>query len=222
MKILVLSAILLMSATVFADNAIVSFTNNAQESNDWYNVAGYEFTTTSTLDITALAVEACGSYCGHNTLVDSHFVGIYNAAGSSLLVGTTVAAGSATDAEGFSWVALPTDYVLAAGTYFIGVQYNQYSQDWKWTGNGTVKMGPDVTFDAVDGFFNINNHTLVDPNDPAGTANDHYVQNYSGPGGRDSYISANFAYTPEPGSLLLLGSGIAGLAGFSRRKLFAR
>lgn len=205
---------------MFADNAVVTFTNNGQEDNTYYNLAGFDFTNSEPLLISALGVEACGTYCGHLTLVDSHFVGIYNQAGNSLQVSTTVAAGSPTDANGFAYTSLGSTYLLPVGTWFIGVQYNQGSPDWKWTGDGNITMGPDITFDATHGFFNITKNVAVSTSDPASATFD-YQQAFSGQGGRDSYISANFQYTPtpEPSSLLLLGSGLLGLAGAVRRKV---
>src|SRR5579863_7785749 len=120
MKFLLLSTLLAVLGPLRAASvvpAITSFTNGGPEANAYYNIAGFDFTNSATLSITALGVEICCS--SQATLNDSHFVGIYDLAGDALQVEATVAAGSSGDAEGFAYANLSTPFTLTAGTWFI-------------------------------------------------------------------------------------------------------
>jgi hypothetical protein len=219
MKFWLLSALLTVMVPLRASSiapAIASFTNDGLESNAYYNINGYDFTNSADLIITALAVEITGS-----SLVDSHFVGIYNLDGTFLQVGATVAAGTSGDAQNFAYVDLTTPFTLAAGSWFIGVQYSQNSGDSKWTGDGSIQMASGITFDATDGFFDANGP--VSASDPESTGF-RYTQNFSGEGGRDSYIGPNFQFetsdtsaAPEPATVYLVAISL-GLAAIMRRK----
>jgi hypothetical protein len=215
MKFWLLSALLTVLVPLRAASigpAITSFTNTGTEPNAYYNIAGYDFTNSSDLIITALGVEITGS-----SLADSHFVGIYNLDGTVLQVGTTVAADTSGDAQNFAYVDLTTPFTLSAGSWFIGVQYSQNSADLKWSQDGSIQMASGITFDATDGFFDTVTDVPVSTSDPD-SADLRYTQPFSGEGGRDAYIGPNFEFeTPEPATVYLVAISL-GLAAIMRRK----
>jgi len=168
---------------------------------------GWSFDVTSSITVTDLAV-----FTDTGNLVEDHEVGIWDAAGNLLVsafVGPTCGAnGAVLDQLGQQlWChTLVSPTALAPGTYTIGATWNSLTDDMIFDGtiNDNVN-GPNVAFlenAYIAGGFA----------DPTNTTGDGH-----------SYFGPNFSYgstsTPEPGTLVLLGSGLLGAVGVVRRKL---
>jgi hypothetical protein len=111
-----------------------------------------------------------------------------------------------------TWCTVGVKAVLGPGTYTIGAVWNNFLDDMIFPGTlgseGIANVnGPNV--------FMIQNAYIAGGvlTDPINTT-----------GNTDSYFGPNFTYTsststPEPGTLILLGSGLLGAVGVVRRKL---
>ena len=154
-----------------------------------------------------ISVDYLGYYNPTTGMADSHPVGIFDAQGN-LLASTIVDSGSTASSSHFLYNAI-TPIVLTAGdTYVI---------------EGVSGIDPYAYFD--NGFTVYAPITIKGNNDVRGGG-----LTFNGTGLNDQvsdgYWGADFGSgapppVPEPSSFLLLGSGLAGLAGLIKRKLKA-
>jgi hypothetical protein len=170
---------------------------------------GWSFDVTSAITVNGLAV-----YHDNGVgLLENHDVGIWDALGN-LVVSMTVVPGDPclTDQLGFQeWCTVGVSAKLAPGTYTIGATWNNLLDPLIFpgtlAGEGIANVnGPGVVF-LQNGY--IAGGVLTDPTNTTGDTM--------------SYFGPNFTYTssstPEPGTLMLLGSGLLGAVGVLRRKL---
>jgi hypothetical protein len=162
---------------------------------------GWQFSTSSTITVTWLGVFDPGG------LVESHDVGLWDAAGNLMGSATVPAGGCGFMVNQFCYSLV--NFTLAPGTYDLGAVWLDGADPMLFP------TTPVINFATAPGITYIQNDFIA-----GGTLTD--PTNHTGP--PPGYFGPNFLFTstigtPEPGSLVLLGSGVLGLAGMLRRKL---
>jgi hypothetical protein len=166
---------------------------------------GWQFTLSSSVDVTALGVFDNNG----DGLSISHDVGIFQLSDQSLLISTTVPAGTPGFLDsGFRFASLSTDFVLAAGEYVIAMTMPQGNADMQFIQNTSETTSSPVTY--VDSRFGASS-TLAFPTDQGA-----FAQGLFGP---------NFEFTttavPEPSNLVISAAPLAVAFGLMLRRRFS-
>ena len=196
---------LIASASLLSAGTLgVTTSNDNVFSNTGTWTLGYSFLANSSITVTGLGVFDAGS----DGLNVSHDVGLWDAAGN-LLASTTVAAGTVAPLNGFYRMATISGVGLTAGNvYYVG-SVNGIDNDGWMQDPSTLIAAPQITY--LSRQYEFSSGGLVFP-DLVGS-------------GSTGYFGGNFEFgtstTPEPGTMLMLGSGVLAAAGALRRKFRA-
>lgn len=179
--------------------------NNSFTNENW--TFGEVFTPTQNITVDALGYFDNGT---PGSFISDHPVGIFDASGN-LLVQTVVTNSSTilddvpgtSQYDNFLFNPVPLTELYAGDTYVIeGVSG---SDPYVWNDNNFTVYAPLTILGnnyVLDGGLTFNGTGLINDVD-------------------DGYWGPDFMTTPEPGTLLLMGSGLAALAGMLRRKMRA-
>ena len=170
-------------------------------------VLGWSFQVLNPITVTALAVyENNGA-----GIAEEHDVGIWNSAGT-LVEGTFVEPGDPNVFDQLGqqeWVTFansPT--TLYPGTYTIGAVWLDGTDALIFPGTPGLNVnGPSIRF--IQNEYAVGTDLNTEPTNTTGDLNSYFGPNFT-------YVPAT---VPEPGTLLLLGSGLLGAVGVMRRKL---
>ena len=176
-------------------NPVVEYTDSSFLSDSLPFTAGYEFTTTVPFTINALGYWYDGN--GY-----SHDVGLWNSNGQ-LLISTTVQPNDPVSGH-FQYDSVR--YTLAPGTYVIGGQTYESGNTYNFPVNAT-------------GITSLPGYSWVEDRQFAGLGLNFPTATY-GTYGDNGIFLVDFSVeaVPEPGTLFLMGSGVAGVFGLCRRK----
>lgn len=190
---------------------ILDFTGGTATAEGSAQTAGWEFTVASPITVSALGLwdeQADG-------LAGSHQLGLWAAAGSTLLTSAVITTANSTPVASTSsagdWRFTPVvPLTLAPGDYFVGATFEFLDEDPMRGLTNPPSTTAGVTFVTAAiafGGFSI----------PA---------EFPGPSpgifGPNLFVGSLPAAAPEPSALLPLGSGLAGLAGLTWRRSYRK
>jgi Domain of unknown function (DUF4082)/PEP-CTERM motif len=204
-----LSAGLTLPVAAFADGPAWEFATAGSSMNNGIGFSlGEVFTVNQNIDVTFLGYYATPG--GQpSSLTEDHGVAIYDAAGN-LLTSATINSGSGfSDFENFAFSSISPIELFAGQTYVIDGA-SGFVDPYAFNDNGFSVLAP---ISLLGDNFSTGNGDSFTGTTVIGDVSD----GYWGP----NFGFAAVAPTPEPSSLLLLGSGLVGFAGMLRRKLKA-
>ena len=181
------------SPAAFTNTGLTVWPNN--DNQDWS--LGFEFTVSSPVTVSALGYNYFGT-----ALNASHIVGIYDST-QTLLTSATVTNASTIN-NGYLYTSV-SPIVLGPGNYWITGTTLGLNDGWIYQATSIVGASG-LTYDS-SWYSSGNGGMLSFPSTLAI--------------GRQ-YVEVNFLIgttVPEPGTLMLLGTGVVGVAGVIRRKL---
>jgi len=204
LRMILLAGLLASASLLSAGTLGVATSNDNVFVNTGTWTLGYSFLVNSPITVTGLGVFDDNS----DGLNVSHDVGLWDASGN-LLASTTVAAGTLAPLNGFYRMATISGVSLTAGNiYYVG-SVNGIDNDGWLQDPSSLVAAPEITY--LSRQFEFSGGGLVFP-DLVGS-------------GSTGYFGGNFEFgtstVPEPGSLLMLGSGVLAVAGAFRRKFRA-
>jgi len=204
LRMILLAGLLASASLLSAGTLGVATSNDNVFVNTGTWTLGYSFLVNSAITVTGLGVFDDNS----DGLNVSHDVGLWDANGN-LLASTTVGAGTVAPLNGFYRMASISGVSLTAGNiYYVG-SVNGIDNDGWLQDPSSLVAAPEITY--LSRQYEFSGGGLVFP-DLVGS-------------GSTGYFGGNFEFgtstVPEPGSLLMLGSGVLAVAGAFRRKFRA-
>ncbi|MGE0083169.1 MAG: PEP-CTERM sorting domain-containing protein [Desulfococcaceae bacterium] len=120
-------------------------------------------------------------------------------------------------------------YKLDSDTSTIGSYYkqNQGSNPWRYASGGNL-ISENIGFEYLTGLSNAavdftgGSHNVVTGIDLAFLAGNDFTAHYTMGCGNDNLMGQGTVPTPEPATMFLLGTGLIGLGGLGRKKIFKK
>ncbi len=198
--------VLSFSSLAKADTvALTSVTGGLLATSGSDQLYGWVFTVNAPITVTSLGVFDNGG----DGLAISHDVGIFNETTEALVGSTTVPAGTGgTLIDGFRYESVSPFSLIQGDSYVIVMTMPQGNTDYQTIEATSETTASQITY--VTSAFD-SSSTLVFP--PT-SGNGSYAPGLFGP----NFTFASTAVTPEPTSIVLLGTGVLSMAGFARRR----
>ncbi len=173
------------------------------------NTVGFEFLADQNITVTALGLYNPSSYTLQNStssaaLTVNHAVGLWNASGT--LLATATVGPSNTLINSFYYAGVSSVALMAGQDYFLGAYFTGADDQYISSTTG-ITTAPAITY--IGGTY-VQGDSLADPTIVGYTNNGRFGPNIE-------FNVTPAAVTPEPGTLWLLGTGVAGILGVRRR-----